>query len=151
MIDYNTKTKQYAMDGELKTRADAMALLRAEGLSQQEAASILRIYRLSAEIEARLPLPPPDLITDEEAVRLICALICSGLQRAVGIYAARRWVDEHLRPARRAHTRGCYSWKHEFEWDTRIRYIRSGDFAGVLTDAKIRVDGNRVYCKEIRR
>ena len=149
-IDYDPLSRKYLIRGQPKTKASAVQLLRADGLTRREASTILNIYRLSVEIEARQLPPPNDALTDEEAYRLMCALLGNGLSRAVSIHAARRYVAERLRPAKRPHPNGLRAWKHFYEWETH-RYIRQGDFAAVLAEHGIRVDGDRAYAKELKR
>lgn len=149
-IDYIVQSEKYLIDGQSVTKAVAFRLLCAEGFTPIEIASLLRAHRLCATIEAHRPPPSPDLLGGEAAARLLASVIWQALAADLAKREARRWIAANLRPARRPHFRGCYSWKHEFERDAR-KYIRAGDFAAVLVTTGIKVVGDRVYTKEVKR
>ena len=146
-LGYNVQTRRYIIDGVPMTKGKATQLLHAEGLTLREARAILNIHRRCAERQSRLPPPAPeDAMSDDEFWRLFRFSVF----RSINLCAARKWIADHLRPAKRPYRRGLYGLKHAFEWDGWGRYIRQGDFADLLAAQGIRVVGQRVYCTEIR-
>ena len=107
-----------------------------------DAALIRLIERLTAKIDRYFP---PDPLTVEEARNVLCYK----LAYAVSIHEARRWIRNRLRPSKRPYPLGVRFLKHVFEWEEHKRHICAGDFARLLTEAGIRLVGNRVYCREV--
>lgn len=137
--------RRWLVNGRAVTREGAMWEFRQVGMTYDAIRHLMRIYRLCAEIEARLPPPLPDTLTVEEARRLIA----DGLNHALSLRVARRWANEHLRPARSRHPLGLCGWKERFECDNPKRCLTEEDFAKALKEAGIEVDGNDVYATEI--
>ncbi len=137
--------RRWLVNGRPVTREGAAWEFRQVGMTYNAIRHLMRIYRLCAEIEARLPPPPPDTITVEEARRLIA----DGLNHALSLRVARDWAKDHLRPARCKHALGLCQWRQRFERDNPKRSLTEEDFAKALREAGIEVDGNDVYATEI--
>jgi hypothetical protein len=111
-------------------------------MTPEDAALVRLIERLTDKIDRYFP---PDAITVEAA----CNILCCGLAYAVSTYEARRWIAACLRPARRPYPLGLSFLKHVFEYEEHRRHIKKGDFAKLLTEAGIKVVGDRAYCREV--
>jgi hypothetical protein len=112
-------------------------------LTADQVAGWEQVFALFAEILA----PSPSELLLLELRREIGNMLFEAANR----HDARDWIAKTLAPAKRAHRLGVYALKHAYEWDRPCkRYIRAGDFAQLLTVAGFRVEGDRVYCREVR-
>ncbi len=151
MIDYDLTDRTFTIDGQPATRAAALAMLHAEGLTTKEANLVLRAARRTAEIEHRTR--PTDLLSISEAMRLFASVLELEWDRRQNVRRAERWIPANLRPARRPIS--IYSLKHTcdhaYQRAGSACYLRSDDFAKCLRrcDLKITRDGRGVYAKEI--
>jgi len=146
-IEYRpTGRRRWLVDGVPVTKEGAAWVFRRVGLTCDETRHLMRIQQLIYEIKQRLPPPPTDSMTVAE----FCHLLADGLAHAVSIQVAQRWVREHLRGARCKNPIGLAGWKERFERDNPKRRIAQGEFVKAINDAKIKVVGDAVYCREIQ-
>ena len=138
--------RHWLLDGQPVTKEGAAWEYRRIGMTFAEIRCLMRIQQLCYEIEQRLPPPPSDCMTVDEARQLLA----DGLAHALSLRVARRWVQEHLRPAQCKHPLGLAEWKQQFERNHPKRRITQDEFAQVLADCGIEVVGDDVYVTEIR-
>ena len=92
-----------------------------------------------------------DLLTIEEAERLLAALVAKGLDRYRNIRRAERWIAASLRPSKTRAT--VYGLKHKvdnaYQRIGSACYLTEATFAECLRRQGYRVRGDYTYAKEI--
>ena len=95
--------------------------------------------------EARRPLTP----REREMLVTILVGLWPGLDRDVSRRIATRWVAKHLAPSTRRNRLGVDYWRSCVEHETH-RYVPASIMRPALEANGIRVDGDRVFAKEVR-
>jgi hypothetical protein len=84
-------------------------------------------------------------MTELEKVFLLS--IARGLERALTIAAARKWIKANCEKSTLPSKTSLYHWKNRFTNRSRW-YLRSDAMAQAFTDCGFRVEGQAVFCKE---
>jgi len=152
-IDFDITTQKWTIGGgKPKSRRAATLALEQKGFSHYEAEALLRANRLCAEIEARLPPPPSDVVTYLEARRLLFAMLRTALDRLRNRARAERWIRANLEPSVRRIW--VYGLKHRCAADHHQRlgtfcYLPESHFTVCLRRCAFTVRDGCVFAKEV--
>lgn len=154
-LDYNVVWRRYTIDDQPTTRANALSALPAQGMTVRDARHTLRLYKLCANIESRLPPVRPGMVGGSRAVQIILTAFVNGLDRARNLPRAERWLRENLRAAKKPGG-SAYSLKHQCDGDYqkagKACYLIESDFIDCLRRCGFTLTpGGRVYAKEVQR